>query len=145
MVCLSGKKKPPEKYLPFPIDPFKRKDKEDVNRRLARLRSKSDGIHGEDGEDDEHEHEDSYEEDGEEDRDEGYPYSSPESHPGLDRSAAMQRPEQATQGVEAEDANATLKEIGAEQTSNTQRKRSHGTESEPAATDGGRSVRRKVE
>jgi hypothetical protein len=139
MMCLSGKKKPPGEYLPFFIDPFKRKDKEDVNRRLARLRSKSNGIYdGDGGEDDEEEHEGFDEEDGEEDRDEGYPYSSPESHPGLDRSAAMQLPEQATQGVEAEDANATLKEIDAEQTSNPQWKRSHGTESEPAATDGGR-------
>jgi hypothetical protein len=39
----------------------------------------------------------------------------------------------------------SLKEIDAEQRSNTQRRRSHGTESESAATDGGRSVRRKVE
>jgi hypothetical protein len=107
MVCLSGKNKPPGEYPPFFIDPFKRKDKEDVNRRLARLRSQSNGIHDrEDGEGDEEEHEDFYEEDGEEDCDGGYPYSSPESYPGLDRSVAVPPTEQATQGVEAEDANA---------------------------------------
>jgi hypothetical protein len=146
MVCLSGKNKPPGEYLPFTIDPFKRKDKEDVNRRLARLRSKSNGIHdGEDAESDEEEHEDFYEEESEEDRDEGYPYSSPESRPGVDRSTPMQRPDQATQGVEVEDANATLKEMDAEQTSNIQRKRSHEPEIESTATDGGRSVRPKVE
>jgi Plasmid pRiA4b ORF-3-like protein len=89
MVCLSGKNKPPGEYPPFFIDRFKRKDKEDVNHRLARLRSKSNEIHdGDGGEDDEEEHEDFDEEHGEEDREEGYPYSSPESHPGLDRSAA---------------------------------------------------------
>jgi hypothetical protein len=73
MVCLSGKNKPPGEYPPFFIDPFKRKDKEDVNRRLARLRSQSNGIHDrEDGEGDEEEHEDFYEEDGEEDWDGRY-------------------------------------------------------------------------
>jgi hypothetical protein len=68
MVCLSENNKPPGEYPPFFIDPFKRKDKEDFNRRLACLGSQSSGVRdGEDGEDDEEEHEDFYEEDGEED------------------------------------------------------------------------------